>query len=282
MCTPCLRRHEYMESFGLSHYHAVVSEVLLDTDARLPQRISYQLAHMTGNGLLGVRAHFGPQIERDAALLIDISTKWKHVPAAVRRYVVDLLERYYDVADDVLITQTLDQAALPAADDITMNDVHVYLRAIGSQTDELQESPGALLRTYVARSCLGYELALRINEVVDVMLDQTTAEDYVDERLVLEETFAEDVTLSHTRWLVYRLLNFLRLLFMSMTADPRFGREMYFGHASPRILTPLMPYLYWVARHLYFALANLFLWNAPKGMHAQKLSAWSSMKRTSE
>lgn len=68
--------HEYMESFGLSHYHSVVSELLLDTDARLPQRISYQLANMSGNGLLGVRSHFGPGICRDAALLVNVSTKW--------------------------------------------------------------------------------------------------------------------------------------------------------------------------------------------------------------
>ena len=66
--------HEYTESFGLCHHHAVGSELLLDTAARLPQRISYQLAHMSGNGLLGVRAHFGAAIKREAALLVDVST----------------------------------------------------------------------------------------------------------------------------------------------------------------------------------------------------------------
>lgn len=68
--------HEYMESFGLSHHHAVISELLLDADVRLPQRISYQLANMSGNGLLAVRAYFGPGILREAAMLINISTKW--------------------------------------------------------------------------------------------------------------------------------------------------------------------------------------------------------------
>lgn len=123
-----------------------------------------------------------------------------------------------------------------------------------------------LLKTYVARSCLGYELALRVNEVVDVMLDQTTGEDYVDERLMLEETFAEDVTLSHSRWFVYRLANCARLLYMAMTADPRTGRELHFGHASPALVTWFLPYLCALARLIYFALANIFLWNSSKGV----------------
>jgi hypothetical protein len=59
---------------------------------------------------------------------------------------------------------------------------------------------------------------------------------------------------------------------MSMTADPRFGREMHFGHASPAILAPLLPYLYWLARHMYFLYANFFLWNAPKGMLCRLLA----------
>ena len=68
--------HEYMESFGLSHHHAVISELQLGADTRHPQRISYQLANMSGNGLLGVRSHFGNAIKREAALLVSVSTKW--------------------------------------------------------------------------------------------------------------------------------------------------------------------------------------------------------------
>ncbi len=47
--------HEYMESFGLSHHHAVISELLLSPFTRLPQRVSYQLASSAADELLGMQ-----------------------------------------------------------------------------------------------------------------------------------------------------------------------------------------------------------------------------------
>lgn len=67
------------------------------------------------------------------------------MPANIRRYIVDLMERYYDVADDVLLSQVLEPDALPGASSITMDEVHVYLRAVGAQTDELLEDPEVYL-----------------------------------------------------------------------------------------------------------------------------------------
>ena len=63
------------------------------------------------------------------------------VPSGIRRFLVDYLERYYDVADEVLITQVLEPSAMPSVDNITMDDIHVFLRAVDAHTDELIENP---------------------------------------------------------------------------------------------------------------------------------------------
>lgn len=260
------------------------------------------------------------------------------MPSSVRQFLLDYLERYYDIANGALLTQALEPSAMPAMGGVSTDDIHKFLRAVGAHKGEVESDPKvwdafawcainhdlgmfarvssitsiacacferycaplcqralilfrmgshnhsthcaknlplsmvsprnkqALLHTFVARSCLSYELALRVNEAVDAMLAQTTSDDFVDERQVLEETFAEDVSLSYPRWFLYRFLNFLRLLYMSLTADPRFGRELHFGKATPAVLCHMLPPVYGLARRINLGLSMALLWRSDRGV----------------
>eukprot|EP00124_Ichthyophonus_hoferi_P002376 Ihof_evm5s159 gene=Ihof_evmTU5s159 len=265
--------HEYMESFGMSHYHAVIAEILLEPETRLPQRICYQLANMNGNALMAMRSDFGSAMLRDSALLANLSTQWVRLPPTVRAFIVDYMTIYYDLAHKVLHEHQIDFSALPPMEGIAFDELQEYMRVVGATSDELAERPQDILSMYVARSCLAYELNMRINEVVDVMLDQTGGESFYSAQEELEGSFVQDVTLSRLQWTSYRFQNFLRLLFYSVTADSRFGRELHFcrgegfGRAMPSILCPLLPYVFWLSRQLQLFLSINLLWTNNTMVH---------------
>eukprot|EP01134_Creolimax_fragrantissima_P007686 CFRG7686T1 len=252
--------HEYMESFGMSHNHATISEILLDDRVRLPQRISYHIATMNGNALVDVRAHFGVNVFKEALLLVDVATDWDKVPESLRIFIVDYCLQFYDLVHNVINTQTVDLMQLPSTSNISGDDMVAYRALVGGTPGEELDSVECQIETSVARSCLGYELSLRVNEVVDIMLDQLNPSDFYSPHEVLEDTFSDDVALAYSQWFMYRLNNFFRLTFMAFTADPRIGRELCFGQCVPEWLAvALFPSIHGLARHILFRLELTFL-----------------------
>lgn len=61
---------------------------------------------------------------------------------------VAFLELYYDLADDVLVSQVLEESMLPPMHDVSMDDMHVFLRAVGAQTDELVDTAEVCKQVY--------------------------------------------------------------------------------------------------------------------------------------
>ncbi|KNC84851.1 hypothetical protein SARC_02933 [Sphaeroforma arctica JP610] len=260
--------HEYMESFGMSHNHATVSEILLDDRVRLPQRVSYHIATMNGNALVDVKASFGANVFKEALLLVDVATEWQKVPESIRIFIVDYCLQFYDLVHNVINTQTIDMRQLPSTSNISASDMVMYRSMVGGTPGEELETVESQIESSVARSCLGYELSLRVNEVVDIMLDQLTPQDFFSPHDVLEDTFSDDVSLAYSQWFMYRLNNFFRLTFMAFTADPRIGREMWFGECLPAWLAHLLlPTLHATARHILLRMELTFLLRSKHVQH---------------